>query len=103
MVACSADACLISATHLREERKIQMLRWLILGAAGLILCILAVMHSGAVGAQSPYPPNTVVSTYYDPRYGVVSVVTDQYGNLIDVNAATGQRIYPIYPDYGYGF
>ncbi len=46
---------------------------------------------------------TVVSTYFDPRYGVVSVVVDQYGNLIDVNAATGQRIYPFYPDYGYGY
>jgi hypothetical protein len=53
-------------------------------------------------ASSGYPTNTVVSTYYDPRYGVVSVVTDASGNLIDINTATGQRIYPIYPDYGYG-
>jgi hypothetical protein len=54
------------------------------------------------GTASGYPPNTVVNSYYDPRYGPVSVVTDQYGNLIDVNSATGQRIYP-YPDYGYGY
>jgi len=53
-------------------------------------------------ATTGYPANTVVSTYYDPRYGVVSVVTDASGNLIDVNAATGQRIYPVFPDYGYG-
>jgi hypothetical protein len=52
---------------------------------------------------SGYPPNTVVSSYFDPRYGPVSVVTDQYGNLIDVNSATGQRIYPVYGDYGYGY
>ncbi len=52
-----------------------------------------------------YPANTVVSTYFDPRYcnGVVSVVTDASGNLIDVCAATGQRIYPVFPDYGNGF
>jgi hypothetical protein len=49
---------------------------------------------------SGYPPNTVISTYFDPRYGTVSIVTDQWGNLINVNAATGQRIYP-YADYGY--
>lgn len=48
-----------------------------------------------------YPPNTVVSSYYDPRYGPVSVVTDATGNLIDVNSATGQRIFPAFPDYGY--
>jgi len=54
------------------------------------------------GTTTGYPANTVVSTYYDPRYGVVSVVTDGSGNLIDVNAATGQRIYPVFPDYGYG-
>ena len=53
--------------------------------------------------SSGYPPNTVISTYYDPRYGVVSVVTDSSGNLIDINAATGQRIYPYLPDYGYGY
>jgi hypothetical protein len=31
--------------------------------------------------------------------GGCSVVTDAYGNLIDVNALTGQRIYPAYADY----
>jgi hypothetical protein len=78
-------------------------RWLMLGAAGLALIVLALMHSGSVGAQSPYPANTVVSTYVDLRYcdGLVSVVADQYGNLIDVCTSTGQRIYPYYPDYGY--
>jgi len=50
--------------------------------------------------SSGYPVNTILSTYVDPRYGVVSVETDATGNLIDVNAVTGQRIYPIYPDYG---
>lgn len=52
-------------------------------------------------ANGGYPPNTVLFTYYDPRYGVVSVATDSSGHLIDVNAATGRRVYPIYPDYGY--
>ncbi|HEY8293649.1 MAG TPA: hypothetical protein VIG44_14260 [Thermomicrobiales bacterium] len=53
--------------------------------------------------NSAYPANSVLSTYFDPRYGLVSVVTDQYGNLIDVNAATGQRIFPVYLDYNVGF
>lgn len=50
------------------------------------------------------PGNAVVSTYVDPRYcnGLVSVVTDSSGTLIDVCTATGQRIYPVFPDYGYG-
>jgi len=51
-----------------------------------------------------YPANTVVSTYFDPRYcnGVVSVATDGSGTLIDLCTTTGQRIYPIFPDYGFG-
>src|SRR3954469_9290066 len=110
-----------------------IVRWAVLGAAGVIALILALSHSMSASAAAPcvqinyttcvtpgvsyiggntvaytnvnsgYPANTVVSTYYDPRYGVVSVVSDGSGNLIDVNAATGQRIYPIFPDYGYGF
>jgi len=109
-----------------------IVRWAVLGAAGVIALILALSHSMSASAAAPcvqinyttcvtpgvsyiggntvaytnvnsgYPANTVVSTYYDPRYGVVSVVSDGSGNLIDVNAATGQRIYPIFPDYGYG-
>jgi len=110
-----------------------VVRWAVLGAAGVIALVIALSHSmsasaaapcvqinyttcaaygasyintNVVGAYTPansgYPANTAISTYYDPRYGVVSVVTDATGNLIDVNAATGQRIYPIFPDYGYG-
>jgi len=109
-----------------------IVRWAVLGAAGMIALVLAMAHTGSVGAQAPcvpinyttcvaygasyiggnvvtptatnsgYPPNTVIRTYLDPRYGVVSVVSDATGNLIDVNAATGQRIYPVFPDYGYG-
>jgi len=75
-------------------------RRLILTLAGLAMLLgLLLIPAVSVGAQSTYPPNTVISTYYDARYGVVSVVTDAYGNLIDINAATGQRIYPIYADY----
>jgi len=50
------------------------------------------------------PGNAVVSTYVDPRYcnGLVSVVTDSSGHLIDVCTTTGQRIYPVFPDYGFG-
>jgi len=74
-------------------------RRLLVVAAGLALLILTLLPAMAVGAQSGYPANTVVSTYFDPRYGEVAVVTDASGNLIDVNAATGQRIYPVFPDY----
>lgn len=72
---------------------------LMVAAAGLALLILTLLVPAmAVGAQSGYPPNTVVSTYFDARYGEVSVVTDASGNLIDINAATGQRIYPYADD-----
>lgn len=56
-------------------------------------------------SSSGYPANTVIRTYFDARYcnGLVSVVTDQYGNLIDVCTTTGQRIFPIFPDFGNGF
>jgi hypothetical protein len=75
-------------------------RRVILAVAGLALLLgLLLVPAVSVGAQSTYPPNTVISTYYDARYGVVSVVTDATGNLIDINAVTGQRIYPIYADY----
>lgn len=71
-----------------------------IAAAGLMVLALTFILPGmAVGAQSVYPPNTVISTYFDARYGEVSVVTDASGNLIDVNTLTGQRIYPVYPDY----
>jgi hypothetical protein len=75
-------------------------RTALLGALVLALGLFALIGGAAASAASPYPPNTVISTYVDPRYGVVSVVTDQWGNLINVNAATGQRIYPVYADYG---
>jgi hypothetical protein len=93
-----------------------MLRWIILGAA-MMLAALGLMNGTSVGAQttttttattttaSGYPPNTAISTYVDPRYcnGLVSVVTDASGNLIDVCTTTGQRIFPVYPDYGIAF
>lgn len=73
---------------------------LIVAGAGLALLLgLLLIPAVSAGAQSIYPPNTVISTYFDARYGAVSVVTDASGNLIDVNAVTGQRIFPIYPDY----
>lgn len=145
MLVHSPNGCLGATINARTDRDTtNLLRWLLLGAAGLIALILAASHAASVDAAVPtaydniicinyftcynsdtgavvsntnyvapaytipsassgYPANTVISTYYDPRYGVVSVVTDQYGNLIDVNAATGQRIYPAFPDYGIGY
>jgi hypothetical protein len=63
-------------------------------------------YTAPAPASTGYPPNTVISTYFDPRYcgnGAVSVVTDSSGNLIDVCTSTGVRIYPVFPDYGYGY
>ena len=79
-----------------------MHRRVLLAVAGLALLLLTLVPAVAVGAQSAYPPNSVISTYFDARYGEVSVVTDASGNLIDINAATGQRIYPVYADYTSG-
>lgn len=83
------------------------LRKLVMGLiVGGALFVAAIGMSFTVGAQVPnpsgYPPNTVVSTYFDPRYcnGLVSIVTDGSGNLINVCTTTGQRIYPVYADYG---
>src|SRR6476661_508672 len=49
-------------------------------------------------SSTGYPPNTVISTYPDPRYcgGVVSVVAVTSGKLINVCPGTGQRIYPVF-------
>jgi hypothetical protein len=103
MVTDHADTCMAPLPCFQDDTGVFLRRWLMLGAAGLALVVLALMHGASVGAQSGYPANTVVSTYVDPRYcdGLVSVVTDQYGNLIDVCTTTGQRIYPVYLDYGY--
>jgi hypothetical protein len=149
-VACPLTAGNASIAAMRDASR-SLMRWVVLGAASLVLFVLAAAHSASsVGAATPciqinyttcvnytvptytaptyvvpsyvaptyvapsyvapattastgYPPNAVISTYYDPRYGEVSVVTDASGNLIDINAATGQRIYPVFPDNGYGF
>lgn len=127
-LACPPMTGTASVATLRDASR-SLLRWVLAGAASAVLFVLAVMQGAAVGAAAPtaydntvcinyttcypmattntstgYPANTVVSTYVDPRYcnGIVSVVTDSSGNLIDVCAATGQRIYPLFPDYGYG-
>lgn len=79
-----------------------------LAAVGLALLLLLLIPA-AVGAASPYPPNTIVSTYFDARFcgnGQVSVVSDSGGNLVDICAATGQRIDPAAyaaPGYPYGY
>jgi len=64
----------------------------------------AATTSTATTTTTGIPGNAVVSTYVDPRYcdGLVSVVTDSSGHLIDVCTTTGQRIYPVFPDYGFG-
>jgi hypothetical protein len=159
-VACpmTAGNASFAATSYRDASR-SLVRWIVLGAASLVLFVLAAAHSASVGAAVPattngnycinfytcyttptytapvytgptytmpaytaptyvapataaapattsasgYPANAVISTYFDPRYGEVSVVTDASGNLIDINAQTGQRIYPYLPDNGYGF
>lgn len=79
-----------------------------LAVLGLALPLLPLIPA-TVGAASPYPPNTVVSTYFDARFcgdGQISVVSDSGGNLVDICAATGQRIDPgayAAPGYGYGY
>ncbi|HEY8293189.1 MAG TPA: hypothetical protein VIG44_11905 [Thermomicrobiales bacterium] len=72
-----------------------------LAVVSLGLLLLALVPA-AVGAASPYPPNTVVSTYYDARYcgGPVSIVSDSGGNLIDVCTTSGVRIDPAAAPYG---
>ncbi|MGI8856823.1 MAG: hypothetical protein ACR2JW_13820 [Thermomicrobiales bacterium] len=81
----------------------QAARRVTLGAVVVALSMLAALSSVVVGAQTTYPPNTVVSTYVDLRYcnSSISIVSDSGGNLINVCDATGRRIFPIYPDGGY--
>jgi len=93
-------------------------RGVIAGATGLAMLLLTLVSAGSVsaqvgypgypgygapvGSQSGYPPNAVISSYFDPRYcgnGAVSVVTDAGGALIDICTSTGQRIIPVYPDF----
>lgn len=85
-----------------EQSPRRSFRHLRLVAASFALFLIMLVPTVTVGAQTAYPPNIVISTYYDARYGAVSVVSDASGNLIDVNAATGQRIYPVYADYASG-
>jgi len=76
-------------------------------ALGMLLLLFSLVPA-AVGAASPYPPNTVISTSFDPRFcgdGQVSIVSDSGGNLINVCMSTGQRIDPTayaVPGYNYG-
>ncbi|MGI8687016.1 MAG: hypothetical protein ACR2M3_00410, partial [Thermomicrobiales bacterium] len=119
-LACPMTAGTASVAMARDASR-SLLRWVVLGVASMALLVLALMQSASVGAAAPttygnggcvyntacgtntgYPPNTALSSYFDPRYGFVSVVTDASGNLIDVNSQTGQRIYPVFPDYGIG-
>ena len=146
-VACPLTAGNAPFAAARDASR-SIVRWAVLGAAGIVALALALSHGMSAGAAAPciqinyttcvatagytvptyvapayvaptyvapsyvapattsasgYAPNTVVSSYYDPRYGPVSVVTDATGNLIDINSATGQRIYPYAPDYNYGY
>ena len=89
-------------------------RGAMVGAAGFALLLLSLVPAVSVGAQSFYPPNAVISSYFDPRYcgnGAVSVVTDAGGSLINICTSTGQHVVPVYPDYapyggtgfGYGY
>ncbi len=147
MLVHSSDGGLVTTfdAHAHADRRTaHLLRWLILGAAGLIALVLALSHPASVGAAAPatydnticinyftcynsatgagvpntnsgypmytipnvnsgYPSNTAVAApYFDNRYGFVQVVTDGSGNLIDINPATGQRIFPFLPDFGFG-
>lgn len=125
-LACPAMAGTASVAAMRDASR-SLLRWVIVGAASAVLFVLAVMQGISVGAAAPtaydnticinyttcyptttttttattgYPPNTViVAPYFDNRYGVVEVVTDGSGNLIDINPYTGQRIFPFLPDF----
>lgn len=92
------------ASYLSRSRGLPFVgrRWITAVAASLALVLFALVPAANVGAATGYPPNALISTYFDARYcgnGAVSVVTDGGGNLIDVCTSTGQRILPVYPDY----
>ncbi len=115
-----------------------LVRWVALGALGVVALLIALSQSITASAAAPvaydtpncipinyttcaptanifpntnintntgtgFVGNTVVSTYIDPRYcgGVVSIVTDSGGNLINV-CPNGQRVFPVFPDFGFG-
>ena len=124
-LACPTMAGTASVAIARDASR-SIVRWAIVGAASVLLFLLALAHSAAVGAQVPYPtvggatllppgtttttmpatsstgypPNALITApYFDNRYGFVEVVTDGSGNLIDINPTTGQRIFPIFADF----
>src|SRR5947209_4870453 len=114
-MACSSSYSAIASNPADREASRSLIRWAVLGAAGVIALVLALTHSMAASAATPagciqinyttcvttgtayattapvyttaptyvggnvvaapsnsgYPPNTVVSSYYDPRYGPV--------------------------------
>ncbi len=129
-----------AAVAVRLEDRMTMtrslVRWIALGALGVVALLIALSQSITAGAAAPvaydtpncipinyttcaptatifpitttttntgFVGNAVVSTYIDPRYcgGVVSIVTDSGGNLINV-CPNGQRVFPIFPDFGFG-
>jgi hypothetical protein len=121
-----------------------VVRWAVLGAAGVIALIIALSHGMSADAAAPttnciwinyttcvnytyttptyvapayIAPTYVAPTYIapstsgsylvrstvDPRYcgGIVNI-WNEGGNLID-RCPDGTRVFPVYPDYGYGY
>lgn len=64
-------------------------------------CVPPVSGAPVNTPTATLPANSLVTTYFDPRYcdGFVSIVTDGSGNLINVCTTTGQRIFPVFPDF----
>lgn len=109
-----------------------IVRWAVLGAAGVIALIIALIQSTAASAATPvaYDTNCIpinfttcvpvggfvttpstapatgsmlVSTYVDPRYcGGIVNIVNEGGNLIN-RCPDGTRVVPIFPDFGLGF
>ncbi len=125
----SSNGCSAIAIEPRAMAR-TMVRWAVLGAAGVIALVIALSHSMTASAADPncvainyttcvqvpgytapsytapaygVASGTVVQTTVDPRYcGGIVLIVNEGGNLID-RCPDGTRVYPAFLDYGFGF
>jgi len=99
MLVRSSDGCMTATFDARADRDaVGLLRWLILGVAGLVALILAFSHTASVGAAAPatYGNTTICINYFTCYNSATGAAV--------ANTNSGYPTYPIsnttvYPTY----